>query len=377
MLCDYPLDASDIFGGTSAAAYNLVEALLKYTNININTYSFNPDIKSTQSYHKENNRLKIFRFPAKFKYRNLINFADIRYNFKKFLNKEKVDIIHAQGEDLYSILAVDSGLPNVFTIHGIRLKEIEIEIEKTGLIRYFFRKRAINSIHKKASNIIAINEYTKSQIPHFSNARVWIVKNAIAEKYFNLYREEHPKTGHILLAGGIRKRKDIITALKAIKNIINENIDVILHITGPIEPEYSVEVNVLINNYNLKNNVIIHGLVHEEELMNLYKEADLYLLTSIEESSPISIVEAMAVGKPIVATNVGGIKEMVEEGGNAFLTEVKNDKEIAKSIKKVVTNRNLRNDFSAKSHDIASNNWSSKAVALDTYKIYKEILHAK
>lgn len=377
MPCDYPVHSSGIFGGTSSAAYNLVQSLIKYTDINITIFSFCPRMKSNQFFSEENNRIRIYSFPANFTFRALIDYADKKYLFRKVLRRERPDIIHAQGEGLYASLAVNSHLPNVFTVHGVRLKEIEMERERLGRIRYFFRKRLIFSNHKKASNIVAINEYTKNEVAHLPNAKIWVIRNAVAETFFDLYKVESPETGNILLVGGIRKRKDIITAIKAIRNILEGNISVKLNIVGPIESDYNMKVDALINTYKIKGNVAIHGMVSATKLHELYLKSDLFLLTSIEESSPISIVEAMAAGKPIVATNVGGISEIVEESKNALLVGVKDHKGIAESIKMIITDRNMRESFSRESHKIASDAWSSKAVASDTYKMYVEVLHGK
>ncbi len=85
----------------------------------------------------------------------------------------------------------------------------------------------------------------------------------------------------------------------------------------------------------------------------------------------------MAAGKPVVSTNVGGISEMVKNNKNAFLLDTKDDNEIAKSIKTIVKDRKLRERFSAESNKIAKDSWSSKAVALETYKMYVEVLNGK
>jgi glycosyltransferase involved in cell wall biosynthesis len=106
----------------------------------------------------------------------------------------------------------------------------------------------------------------------------------------------------------------------------------------------------------------------------LYLKCDVFLLTSLEESSPISIVEAMAVGKPVVSTDVGGVSEIVEDGRNGFLADIGDYRKLAESIIKIVNDRNMRAKFGAASSEIAMRDWSSQAVAAKTYKMYQEIL---
>jgi len=377
ILGDYPLSSSQISGGVSSATYNLVNSLIKYTDIYITTVTFWPGIKKNELHCSSNSRINSYRFPRRFKFRSMINYAGQRHLLAMIIKKNKPEIIHAQGEDIYTSLAINSSLPNVFTIHGARLVELEIVKESIGYFAYFNRRRRILKNQRKSSNIIAINEYTRKYIDHLKNKRIRVIRNAVDEVFFDINDNGHIEVGNILMAGGIRKRKDVITALKVIKNVSTGYNDIILNIVGVIEKEYGGDIDKFIVNNNLNNKVIIHGLVSAEKLYALYKKSDIFLMTSIEESSPISIVEAMAAGKPIVSTNVGGISEIIAENQNGFLLNVKDDKQIAEAIIKLVRNRELREKFAEKSRNIALADWSPKSVALKTYQFYEEILNGK
>jgi glycosyltransferase involved in cell wall biosynthesis len=377
MLCDYPRDVSEVFGGTSAAARNLVQALVRYTDANITTFSLWPGATSGQFFSDSNDRIRVFRFPATLRFRGVIKYADKRYILRKVIRQEKPDIVHAHGDLIYATLAVHSGVPNVFTIHGVGLREIEMWRSRLGRIRYLMTKRLLYSNYKRASNIVAINQYTKNQVAHLHNARVWVIRNAVDERFFDMRAREDPEVGAILLVGGVRRRKDLVTAVKAIKCSLEENANIRLHVVGPLESEYKTEVDELIDRHRLSENVIIHGLVSAEELRDLYLKCDVFLLTSLEESSPISIVEAMAVGKPVVSTDVGGVSEIVEDGRNAFLADTGDYRKLAESIVKIVNDRNMRAKFGAASSEIAMHDWSSQTVASKTYKMYQEILDAE
>ena len=68
---------------------------------------------------------------------------------------------------------------------------------------------------------------------------------------------------------------------------------------------------------------------------------------------------------------------MVKNNRNAFLLNIKDDNNIAKSIQRIVGDRKLRKKLGTESNKIAINSWSAKAVALDTYKMYTEIVNGK
>jgi glycosyltransferase involved in cell wall biosynthesis len=82
----------------------------------------------------------------------------------------------------------------------------------------------------------------------------------------------------------------------------------------------------------------------------------------------------MACGKPIIATDVGGVAYMVRSGKNGFLAQPRDDKNLTASVSAVVQDRKLRNRLGRAGRDMALSCWSSEAVALQTYEAYKEIL---
>ena len=91
-----------------------------------------------------------------------------------------------------------------------------------------------------------------------------------------------------------------------------------------------------IKKYELENIVFFEGWVGGEKKIELLNWADLYILPSFNEGLPISILEAMSYGLPIISTPVGGIPEVVK--GNGVLVTPGNIKEIHDAIKKYIDN---------------------------------------
>lgn len=374
MICDYPLTPSDINGGVAAAAYNLVQSLLKHTDVNIVVIGFWPDFNEDRPKVIEDGRLKVIRCPPALPRAHLRNYRLERRIFNHYIARERPDVIHAQSEGIYASVATNSGRPNVYTIHGIRLKELDMEKSEIGIISHFLRSRLILQHHKKASNIIAINRYTEKAINGLHNARLRIIHNAVDNSYFDLYDETPTQPGKLLLVGGVRQRKDIVTAVSAINELTKHGKEITLDITGPNEAEYLEHVRSLVERYDLQKQVTVHGLVSSRVLETLYKSADIFVMSSVEESSPISIVQAMACGKPVVSTDVGGIAEMISHGENGFLVAAGDYAAMADSIQRLIEDRDMHRQFCSKSRQIAVDNWSAKAVALETYDMYKEIM---
>lgn len=375
MICDYPANASEIEGGVAAATFNLVQSLLKYTDLEITVIGFSYGSDTSQPIVSNQGRLKAIRRTCPKRLVNVLGLQQLRPILDEVLRAEQPDIVHAQGEGIYASLAVASGYPNVYTIHGIRLKELLMSKPEIGFLRYYFRQRLIKQHHRKAQNIVAINEYTREAIAGLHNAQIWLINNAVDEHFFELYSLDDPVQGNILLVGGVRPRKNIIGCLSAVRHLRDLSVPIHLDIVGPDTTDYLQQVNAYITEHQLGKYVTLHGLVTEDELDALYTCADISVLSSIEESSPIAIVQGMAAGKPIVSTNVGGIAEMLEDGTNGFLVDAGDWPALGGRLKMLIENRDLRTRFGTASHELAVKDWSAKAVALKTYEMYKGIVH--
>ena len=108
---------------------------------------------------------------------------------------------------------------------------------------------------------------------------------------------------------------------------------------GPLKSE--IESEIL--SKNLSNSISIFSAVSHYELFNEIKEADLFAMSSISEGFPMAPAEAMIIGTPVIATKVGGIPELIEDGVSGILVPSKNSSRLADAIKTTLDDLNLRN----------------------------------
>jgi len=95
------------------------------------------------------------------------------------------------------------------------------------------------------------------------------------------------------------------------------------HLAGE-GPERS-KLQALIQRYSLNETFVLHG--HVEDMLTFYRSLDLYLNTSVHEGIPMSILEAMAHGLPVVAPDVGGISEIISNGEDGYLVDTRDPNE--------------------------------------------------
>jgi glycosyltransferase involved in cell wall biosynthesis len=102
-----------------------------------------------------------------------------------------------------------------------------------------------------------------------------------------------------------------------------------------------------------------------------YQQADIVCLPSYREGLPKSLVEAMAIGRPIITTNTIGCRECVEDGVNGYLVPVKSVKELAESLEILILDDNLRLEMGLNSRKKMMNEMSLSSVVSETFKFYE------
>lgn len=123
----------------------------------------------------------------------------------------------------------------------------------------------------------------------------------------------------------------------------------------------------------LENDYII-WLGHQKNIKNILTQSDIVCLPSYREGLPKALIEAMAIGRPIISTDVPGCRECVEEGINGFLVPSQDSNALAIAIDSLLKNKDLRIQMGAASRIKMENELSIKKVISQTFSFYEEVL---
>ncbi len=169
-----------------------------------------------------------------------------------------------------------------------------------------------------------ITAYTGVKIDHKSS----VIANAVDTFVFKYKKQYEVKKNlkQLVFIGRNAEEKDIPTLLQGMVEIKKAGISFQLHIIGG--GDY-YPIDKLINQYQLGNEIIQHGQLDKVAISEILEQSDLLLLTSTIENSPCVIGEAQCCGVPVVATNVGGISELIIAGE---LFEKQNTKNLSEKI---------------------------------------------
>jgi glycosyltransferase involved in cell wall biosynthesis len=160
--------------------------------------------------------------------------------------------------------------------------------------------------------------------------------------------------------------------VKASKYIISKYPDTYFMFTGdgPLEQDLKRKAREM----GISDNIIFLGW--RDDLAKIISIYDIFVLPSLNEGMGRVLVEAMALGKSIVATNVGGIPDLVVHGKSGFLVPSKNPKELAKYIQVLLEDKDKREKMGLAGKEMASN-FSSERMVEKIANLYKKLLTQK
>lgn len=195
------------------------------------------------------------------------------------------------------------------------------------------RKWRYSKILKKAQAIIVHSEYMKKRIRH---PNTFLVRYAIDPNGYLGPPDKRDKN-LILFVGGDYFRKGLLTLIKALPLVLKEIPEARVTVIGPEYPHSRLVAKFLSRKLPVE---FINGLSPKDIKEHFYK-ASLFVLPSEVEAYGIVLLEAMAAGLPIVATNVGGIPEVIHHGINGLLVERGDSQKLAANIIASLSNREI------------------------------------
>ncbi|MBU0668092.1 glycosyltransferase [Patescibacteria group bacterium] len=307
---------------------------------------------------------------------------DPRHHFqiKKILKTEKPDILHLHlwnpGGCRYAFSAVDKRSTKIvstehdpFPIQGLKKSIKKNCLEKTDhtvavsdankallLKLYPQLKGKITTVH----NGIDLNYYS-NELLHFSTQH----REKLREELFRA----DPQDFVILVVAELHPRKGLKYLIEAFARI-NTNIPKIKLVLVGEGPERKI-LEKLIKRLKIVNQVVLTG--RRENIPQILKSANLFILPSVKEAFGIVLLEAMAAQLPIIATNTGGIPEIVENHKSGELVEPQNIDALAAKMEEVIRSNALMQKLAYMGHHRVKE-FDAKVMAEKTEKIYDLVL---
>ncbi|MBP6889214.1 MAG: glycosyltransferase family 4 protein [Candidatus Moranbacteria bacterium] len=359
-------------GAANATAYLLAEfAQMPDIEVHLITSAVGSDEEKGMI----GNNVHIYRLPIGKKSHNLHrqSVKDIAmYSWKSFFFARRLVV---EQKESFDITLAFFGVPCGFVAYllkrcfhipyivAMRGSDVPGYNEKYTFL-YVFLKPVIRFIWKKAARVVSNSEGLRtlalatSPSQHFD-----IIPNGVDTKQFFPAYEKRPQEEYIVTPGASRitDRKGLKYLIQAIALLLPRYPMLRLKILGDGSGRASLEK--LVRDTHLEEKVTFVGRVPREETRAYYQEASVFVLPSLNEGMSNALLEALACGLPIITTQTGGTKELVEDGKNGILVPFRSAQKIADALETYLLHQEQAQNFGRDSRRRAEAcNWQQVAV---------------
>lgn len=349
----FPLSIDCIRGGVESSVYGLAKALVCDHIVHV----FDVPRLGGEDQTSTVNGIIVHRYKNKGKHN-----VDSRDRLSQVVEEIVLlqpNIVHIHGTNQYSNdiyrLLVKKGIKVLVTVHGLANVEKRNALRKKKslktLYQYLVQSRTEYSLLSQVPQIIVDTEYVAEQI-----------RSCYAKRYIKRLPEMHviPQGINLQYAtllsscdepivfslGAISKRKGHILLVKAFELLCKQIPNAKLIIAGIVaEQDYYDELQQCIQQSQYANQIQLFINLSQEQIIELYKRAKIFALHTQEESQGIVFAEAMAIGLPIVATNVGGVPYVVKHGETSLLSNYSDTAAFAENLATLLQDNTIYNSM--------------------------------
>jgi len=372
MLAQYPINERRIVGGVEAVVVPLLYGLARYDDLDVHVVTCQPGFERQVAVTGSGYPLHILK--RRRLGRLTFHLRDVS-SLRGVLTELSPDVVHAQGVGIYAAAAANSPYPHVVTVHGIVFREAEFSIKLAARARSF-----VDSVYERCclariENLIAISPYVEEELEGKGNfGRVYRIENPVDDRFFSVTgTEREPAT--VLYAGRVIRRKGLLGLLRALVEVRSAVPQVRLRVAGETESDlaYLDMCRHLIAEQALGAAVTFLGSLTVEQMMKEYARCAVLALPSKQETAPVVVAEAMAAGRPVVASRACGVPYMVEHEQSGLLVEYGDVAGWGRALTALLSDPALASCMGCRGRELAQARFSPAVVARATRDVYREL----
>ena len=370
---EFPHIKTGASGGIGTSILNLSKGLVELGHqVSILVYGQDCDevfIENKITFYKiKNIKIKgLSMFLTQKKVEKLIN---------KLIFEKKIEIVEAPDWTGFTAF-IQPKCPLIIREHGSDVYFCYLDKRPVKRSNKFLEKRAL----QKCNGIIAVSEFTGKLTKELFQlkANFTVIPNAIDISQFKALTSSN-KSETILYFGTLIRKKGLLELPFIFNKVVETNPNVQLILVGKDSFDIITNSNSTwrlmepLFDKNAFKKVTYLGSVSYSEIKKTIQETTICVFPSFAEALPVSWLEAMAMEKAIVASNVGWAKEIIDDGVNGFLEYPKEHDKFASKIVTLLNDKNLQNSFGIQAREKIILSFSTNAVAQKSIKFYKKYL---
>ena len=331
--------------------------------------------KVLKKYKSVNNTTRYFEFSLSSRkiYKQVPQFLIGIYKFIKTLNELNIHLVHLNPslrprsvtrDAIFLLISKAMGKKVIIFWRGYDIQTEQILIKKFGSL---FKK-----IFNQADLIIVLGNQFRKRLLRLGIKTKIINSTTIFDPEKVISKNSLPKSKkniQLLFLGRLHREKGINESIKAFNILSDEKFNLILNVAGD-----GPELIHLKEKYKGNNKIKFFGWIGDEEKYQLIANSDLLILPSKREGMPNSVIEAMACGLPIIASDVGGLKDFFINGKNGYLFHRNDFNQFLHSIRILLTDSNACKLIGKENIIFAHKHFSAPTVAKNLSEIYLSVM---
>lgn len=305
----------------------------------------------------------------------------VALNLKKIIKKHKIDLIEApdcRAETLLFQLLVRRRPPVVIKLHGGMFTLFHVGVPRTLKNRWkyllqYYAVRTADFLTSPSQGMVEMLRQKNIKFLHRKN--ITVIHNPLdARKIGSLASQGDNTQRSILFVGRNEYRKGPHILIEAIPKVLEEVPDVTFIFLGGGFTKESFLQMVPSQLRSGAPHVFFFAHKSREEVYEYYKKATVCVFPSIWENFPYTCLEAMAWAKPIVASQAGGISEMIEDRKSGILIKPKDSRGLAESLIELLKSKDLRGRLGREARERTTKVFSAENIVENTLETYRKIV---
>ncbi len=291
----------------------------------------------------------------------------VLFKLNKLFRQYKPDIVHTHlyvGPYVLLPMILNKVKGRVHTVHNIASKELRNFKKKIMKIAYQFFK----------VTPVAISDYIKKTIEteyQLSSTRIPCIYNGIDTENFTRFKDINRKITFVHV-GRFSKQKNHKLLIESFALALRENSNMVLKLVG--DGVLKQEILDMVRDLGIKEKVVFKGI--QKDICRELNSSDVFILSSDWEGLPISVLEAMSCGLPIISTRSGGTPDIILDRENGILVDIGDKEGLSKAILDISYNKELREKLGDNSY-IHSKKYDIRETCKQYSALYKQILGKK
>jgi len=371
---EYPCKHCTSWGGLATSIKNLCLALVK-ESVQVTIFL----IQDAKKEVWEEDNIQIHSIsPPRFA---LFNWYFRRKHYQSYINNQvtrlKIDILEAP--DWTGLTAfVRLRAPVVIRMHGSDAYFCHLEGRKQKFKNYLLEKKAL----KQADYLVSVSAFTRKLTKKLFHLKkeVTVIHNGIDTSFFSQDHTNNPANPNLLLYFGTMIRKKGVLELASVFNtLVEENDQFRLQLIGRDSIDTLTEKSTLHLFYSLLSEKAKHRVTYTEPLpysqirLEIAK-AGIVVLPSFAEAFPMSWLEAMAMGKPFISSNIGWASEIMIQNATGIMIDPKDHKEFKKALIFMVTNQKQAESYGKNARKRIEESFSLETIVKKNIDFYGTIV---